>query len=86
MQNLPQGRGNILMPVNNLIFFLDLIDVFRSKLLGNSARGLSDLKIVIMSEGFPHVTAQANAYLEYLNPVLQKKIISKRPELPLSSL
>lgn len=69
---------NILMPIRNPIFLLDLIDILQLKV--GSFR-----KLHIISSVFPAVESYANANVDYLNPPLQKKIFSKNPQLPIST-
>lgn len=70
-------ENNIVFPVRNSIFLLDLIEIFQYKL--PSLR-----KIHIISSTFLSTINYSNANVDYLNQNLQNKIFSKKPILPVN--
>ena len=70
---------NIMMPVRNMIFILDILDIllnrFREK----------NVTFFIISESLEPLIKYGNANVEYLNPILQRKIYESTPETPFSS-
>lgn len=68
-------EDNVIFPVRNSIFLLDLIEIFQYKF--PSLR-----KIHIISSTFLSTINYSNANVDYLNQNLQSKIFSKKPILP----
>lgn len=68
---------NILLPVRNLFFLLDIIDTLKEKVTGFR-------KIHIITSTAEPIIKYANANVDYLNKVLQSKIYQSKPELPFS--
>ena len=70
---------NVMMPVRNMLFILDILDIllnrFREK----------NVTFFIISESLAPLINYGNANVEYLNPILQKKIYEATPETPFSS-
>jgi len=70
---------NVMMPVRNMFFILDILDIllnrFREK----------NVTFFIISESLGPLVNYGNANIEYLNPILQKKIYEATPETPFSS-
>ena len=68
-------RGNVLFPVRNTLFLLDLLDYFshKSKVFE---------KIHIISSSSRAIFEYATANVEYLNRVLKSKVYSKPPMMP----
>jgi len=70
-----RDSGNILLPVRNSIFLLDLIDLFRRKVHNFQ-------KIHIIGTSFEEIVAYSNANVEFVNSILNQKIYSDNPEVP----
>lgn len=70
-------EDNIVFPVRNSIFLLDLIEIFQYKLPNLR-------KIHIISSTFLSTINYSNANVDYLNQNLQKKIFGKKPILPVN--
>ena len=66
---------NILLPVRNLFFLLDIIDILKEKVPGFR-------KIHIFSSTTEPLIKYSNANIDYLNKTLQAKIYQAKPELP----
>ena len=69
---------NILMPIRNPLFLLDILDILHMKVTGFR-------KLHVITSVFPSVVSYSNANVDYLNPKLQRKIYSKNPDLPIST-
>lgn len=70
-------EDNIIFPVRNSLFILDLIEIFQYKL--PSLR-----RIHIISSTFLNTVNYSNANVDYLNESLQSKIFGKKPILPIN--
>lgn len=73
---LKEHKGeNILLPIRNLFFLLDILDILREKVPGFR-------RIHILSSTIQPLIKYANANIDYLNKPLQNKIYQAKPELP----
>jgi len=68
-------RGNVLFPVRNTLFLLDLLDYL-------SHKSKVYEKIHIISSSARAIFEYATANVEYLNRVLKSKVYSKPPMMP----
>ena len=68
---------NILLPIRNLFFLLDIIDIIKEKVSGF-------VKIHIITSTIEPMIKYANANVDYLNKALQMKIYQQKPDLPFS--
>lgn len=78
--NLMNDREmNVMMPVRNMFFVLDILDILLNRFREKNAT------FFIISESLAPLINYGNANVEYLNPILQKKIYEATPETPFSS-
>lgn len=70
--------GNFLVPVPNALFFLDLIDLFRFKLVNYQ-------KIHIIGCTYDEILGYSNANVEFVNSTLSKKVYTREPENPFNA-
>ena len=70
-------KGNFIIPIKNILFLLDLIDIIMLKIHNFQ-------KIHIISSSSESLINYSNANVDYLNKILQNKIFMSSPELPLS--
>ena len=70
-----KNSSNVLIPISNLTFLLDLIDIFKYKLSGFGA-------IHIISSSIEPLIAYANINFEYINTTIMNKIYTQNPETP----
>ena len=75
LKNYPED--NIIFPMRNSLFLLDLIDIFHYKLP-------SLHKIHVISSTYLPTINYANANVDYLNDQRQRKIFAKTPSLPIN--
>lgn len=66
---------NIIMPVRNLFFLLDIVDILKEKMSGFR-------RIHILTSTVEPLMKYSNANVDYLNKILQAKIYQSKPELP----
>jgi len=66
---------NILLPIRNLFFLLDIVDILRESMPGFR-------RIHVLSSTAEPMVKYANANVDYLNKTLQSKIYKPKPELP----
>lgn len=66
---------NILMPIRNLFFLLDILDILREKVPGFR-------RIHILTSTIQPLIKYSNANIDYLNKTLQNKIYQAKPDLP----
>ena len=70
---------NVMMPVRNMVFILDILDILLNRFKEKN------VTFFIISESLEPLINYGNANVEYLNPILQKKIYEPTPETPFSS-
>lgn len=70
---------NVVMPVRNMVFILDILDILVSRFRDKN------VTFFIISESLEPLINYGNANVEYLNPILQNKIYESTPETPFSS-
>src|SRR3990167_5069557 len=68
---------NILLPVRNLFFLLDILDILKDKVPGFR-------KIHVLTSTVEPIIKFSNASVDYLNKTLQANIYQSKPELPFS--
>jgi hypothetical protein len=66
---------NILLPVRNMFFLLDILDILKEKVPGFR-------RIHILSSTIQPLIKYANANVDYINKTLQSKIYQAKPDLP----
>ena len=75
---LKENKGqNILLPVRNIFFLLDILDILKDKVPGFR-------KIHVLTSTVEPIMKYSNASVDYLNKTLQAKIYQSKPELPFS--
>lgn len=74
-----EKNNNILLPVRNMLFFLDFIDILYNRFKEKP------LKFFIISESLESLIGYGNANVEYLNPILRNLIFEAEPHNPFAS-
>lgn len=78
-QQLIENNHNIIMPVRNMLFILDILDILYNRFAQKNAN------FFIISQSLDPLISYSNSNIEYLNPILQKKIFESSPETPFSA-